>query len=84
MALLNTPSRLARTTLSIVALALGTLVSAHAETSVAVAPQYDTTHVDVVSDDVDAFVQSLVATFGGQSTWTRSSGRHARPAPTCR
>lgn len=35
---------------------------------VAVAPQYDTTHVYVAPADVDRFVQSFVATFGGQST----------------
>jgi predicted enzyme related to lactoylglutathione lyase len=35
---------------------------------VAVGPQYDTTHVYVATEDVDRFVQSFVATFGGQST----------------
>ncbi len=35
---------------------------------VAVAPQYDTTHVYVAPDDVDRFVTSFLATFGGQST----------------
>jgi len=39
-----------------------------AKASVAVAPQYDTTHVYVDPADVDKFVQSFVATFGGQST----------------
>ncbi|MGB9154452.1 MAG: glyoxalase [Alphaproteobacteria bacterium] len=33
-----------------------------------VAPQYDTTHVYVAPDDVDDFVSSFLATFGGQST----------------
>jgi hypothetical protein len=33
--------------------------------SVAVGPQYDTTHVYVSNDDIDAFVNSVVATFGG-------------------
>jgi len=33
--------------------------------SVAVGPQYDTTHVYVLNDDIDAFVNSFVATFGG-------------------
>ena len=37
-------------------------------TSVAVAPQYDTTHVYVPPEAVDAFVRSFVATFGGRST----------------
>ena len=35
---------------------------------VAVGPQYDTTHVYVAPADVDRFVQSFLATFGGQST----------------
>jgi predicted enzyme related to lactoylglutathione lyase len=38
------------------------------ETVVAVAPQYDTTHVYVAPDDVDKFVSSFLATFGGKST----------------
>jgi predicted enzyme related to lactoylglutathione lyase len=36
--------------------------------SVAVGPQYDTTHVYVPSADFDRFVASLVATFGGTKT----------------
>jgi Flp pilus assembly protein CpaB len=32
------------------------------ETVVAVAPQYDTTHVYVAADDVDKFVSSFLAT----------------------
>ena len=36
--------------------------------SVAVAPQYDTTHVYVSPQDVDRFVTSFTATFGGAST----------------
>ncbi len=36
--------------------------------TVAVGPQYDTTHVYVAPAEVDRFVQSFVATFGGQST----------------
>lgn len=35
---------------------------------VAVGSQYDTTHVYVAPADVDAFVESFLATFGGQST----------------
>lgn len=34
----------------------------------AVGPQYDTAHVYVAPADVDRFVQSFTATFGGQST----------------
>jgi predicted enzyme related to lactoylglutathione lyase len=35
-------------------------------TGVAVGPQYDSTHVYLVPADMDAFVNSFVATFGGQ------------------
>src|SRR5258707_756557 len=37
-------------------------------TNIAVAPQYDTTHVYVTLDDFDRFVASLVATFGGTTS----------------
>ena len=37
-------------------------------TDVAVAPQYDTTHVYVAPEDFDRFVASLIATFGGTTT----------------
>jgi predicted enzyme related to lactoylglutathione lyase len=40
----------------------------NATQSVAVAPQYDTTHVYVAPDDFDRFVSSLVATFGGTTS----------------
>jgi predicted enzyme related to lactoylglutathione lyase len=36
--------------------------------SVAVAPQYDTTHVYVAPEDFDRFVASLLATFGGTTS----------------
>jgi hypothetical protein len=36
--------------------------------SVAVGPQYDTTHVYVAPQDFDGFVGSLIATFGGTTT----------------
>src|SRR5947209_4008909 len=36
--------------------------------SVAVGPQYDTTHVYVSPEDFDRFVASLLATFGGTTT----------------
>ena len=35
---------------------------------VAVGPQYDTTHVYVAPDNVDAFVKAFLGTFGGTST----------------
>jgi predicted enzyme related to lactoylglutathione lyase len=36
--------------------------------TVAVGPQYDTTHVYVAPEDFDRFVASLIATFGGTAT----------------
>src|SRR6202008_919969 len=36
--------------------------------SVAVGPQYDTTHFYVAPQDFDGFVRSLIATFGGTTT----------------
>ncbi|WP_241093509.1 glyoxalase [Xanthomonas sp.] len=42
--------------------------AAAATPPVAVGPQYDTTHVYVAPEDVDAFVASFLATFGGKST----------------
>jgi predicted enzyme related to lactoylglutathione lyase len=36
--------------------------------NVSVGPQYDTTHVYVASADVDRFVESFVATFGGKAS----------------
>src|SRR6204780_5880983 len=36
--------------------------------SVAVGPQYDTTHVYLAPEDFDRFVASLIATFGGTAT----------------
>ena len=41
---------------------------AKSEAEIGVGPQYDTTHVYVAPDDVDKFVASFLATFGGQST----------------
>ena len=35
---------------------------------VSVGPQYDTTHVYVASQEIDAFVDSFVATFGGKAS----------------
>ena len=42
--------------------------SVSAAPTLAVAPQYDTTHVYVAPKDVDAFVKSFLGTFGGSST----------------
>jgi hypothetical protein len=45
-----------------------TTEGAAAPPTIAVAPQYDTTHVYVAPADVDAFVASFLGTFGGKST----------------
>ncbi|MEK1894313.1 MAG: glyoxalase [Rhizobium sp.] len=42
--------------------------SAASQTSIAVGPQYDTTHVYVDPEHVDSFAKSFLATFGGSST----------------
>jgi hypothetical protein len=58
----------------IVAVAIGTLAAnsdagaRDAAPLVGVGSQYDTTHVYVAPNDVDKFVASFTATFGGQST----------------
>lgn len=39
-----------------------------ASAGVAVGPQYDTTHVYVSNDDIDAFVSSFTGTFGGKAS----------------
>src|SRR5271168_2263910 len=49
-------------------LAYSATPAASASPAVAVGPQYDTTHVYVAPADVDPFVASFLATFGGQST----------------
>jgi predicted enzyme related to lactoylglutathione lyase len=56
--------------LKLLPLGLALSLSAHAAApaSVAVAPQYDTSHVYVAPADVDNFVKSFLATFGGKST----------------
>ena len=46
----------------------GETVKESTKTEVAVGSQYDTTHVYVAPADVDRFVSSFLATFGGQST----------------
>src|SRR5277367_3601304 len=38
------------------------------DTGVAVGPQYDSTHVYVAPADLDAFVASFIATFGGRAS----------------
>ena len=50
------------------ALSVAGTASRAATPEIAVAPQYDTTHVYVAPQDFDRFVASLVATFGGSTT----------------
>ncbi|WP_263351314.1 glyoxalase [Acidicapsa acidisoli] len=44
------------------------ICSAQSAPTIAVAPQYDTTHVYVAPENVDAFVKAFLGTFGGTST----------------
>ncbi|UHC19108.1 glyoxalase [Methylobacterium currus] len=53
---------------SLLAAALLATPAVAEEYKVAVAPQYDTTHVYVAPEEVDRFVESFTATFGGRST----------------
>lgn len=59
---------LAFISLSFAALSARSQSAPIANTSIAVGPQYDSTHVYVASADLDAFVKSFIATFGGQAT----------------
>jgi hypothetical protein len=54
--------------MSVCDLAQSATTLASTSPAVAVGPQYDTTHVYVAPADVDRFVASFLATFGGQST----------------
>jgi len=66
------PMRLIRALSFTILLIVGTVPVAVAQQTatpnVAVAPQYDSTHVYVTSEDFDRFVASLIATFGGTTT----------------
>ena len=53
---------------SLVSVLVSRVVAETQTPDVAVGPQYDTTHVYVVPEDVDKFVASFLSTFGGQST----------------
>jgi predicted enzyme related to lactoylglutathione lyase len=50
------------------------------DAGVAVGPQYDSTHVYVAPGDLDAFVKSFAATFGGQAS--KISVTNAMPVPS--
>jgi predicted enzyme related to lactoylglutathione lyase len=62
------PLTVAAVLMSTVNPAYSATTAASASPAVAVGPQYDTTHVYVAPTDVDPFVASFLATFGGQST----------------
>jgi len=51
-----------------------------AQSPIAVGPQYDTTHVYLASADMDAFVSSFIATFGG--TASKRSIANVTPVPS--
>jgi predicted enzyme related to lactoylglutathione lyase len=56
------------TSQSLLPIALAQSAQTTGTVSVAVGPQYDTTHVYVAPQDFDGFVASLMATFGGTTT----------------
>jgi predicted enzyme related to lactoylglutathione lyase len=58
----------------------GAQVKAAADEGVAVGPQYDAAHVYVAPGDLDAFVNSFIATFGGQPS--KRSVTHVTPMPS--
>lgn len=62
------PSISTRLASGALAFALALPALAFAAPDVAVAPQYDTTHVYVSDADIDAFVTSFVGTFGGKAS----------------
>ena len=63
------PSRLAtRFAASLLAVSIALPQLAGAAPDVAVAPQYDTTHVYVTDATIDQFVKSFVGTFGGKAS----------------
>src|SRR5580765_3519116 len=51
-----------------VRVSVGQQAAPKATPNVAVGPQYDTTHVYVAQEDVDRFIASVLATFGGTAT----------------
>jgi hypothetical protein len=52
------------------------------DTTVAVAPQYDTTHVYVAPEDFDRLTDSLIATFGGSKSKQRAFQVTPTPSQT--
>ncbi len=68
MCMQTTRARALRLTVAVAMLALPPLAAFAADAGVAVGPQYDTTHVYLDVGDVDRFIASFTATFGGTST----------------
>jgi hypothetical protein len=62
------PLTVAAILMAVINPAYSATTGASASPAVAVGPQYGTTHVYVAPADVDCFVASFLATFGGQST----------------
>jgi predicted enzyme related to lactoylglutathione lyase len=60
--------------------ARGQAAVAARDAGVAVGAQYDSTHVYVVPGDLDAFVKSVIATFGGQAS--KLSVTNVSPGPS--
>jgi predicted enzyme related to lactoylglutathione lyase len=54
--------------LAVASSAMGGKAARAKDSNVAVGPQYDTTHVYVAPADLDAFVESFVAVFGGRAS----------------
>jgi predicted enzyme related to lactoylglutathione lyase len=65
---------------SLILWALGSALQTGYAADVAVAPQYDTTHVYVAPEDFDRFTDSLIATFGG--TRTKQGVFQVTPTPS--
>lgn len=68
MCMQTTRERGLRLTVAVAMLALPPIAAFAADAGVAVGPQYDTTHVYLDVGDVDRFIASFTATFGGTST----------------
>ncbi|TCV93428.1 hypothetical protein EC912_105289 [Luteibacter rhizovicinus] len=73
-------STIRRSAFVIALLSVSAFAAAAQTPPVAVSPQYDTTHVYVAPDKVDAFVASFAATFDGHST--KQSVATVTPTPS--
>src|SRR5271154_1692844 len=57
-----------RRSLAVASMARAVALASEETPNVAVGPQYDTAHVYVAPDDLNRFVASLLATFGGTAS----------------